>query len=422
MAVRYFPNQSPPRSASTAGSVIGGPERGEEVESRPIKGKERLKKIIKGGVSKKTKPKKPKVINLVENSPKNIITIQNFVNLVNEISGNTGAQSKRSNGKNSPSVEVIEKTLKRGEVVTEVVIKDREVISNKNGETSIIPTSSTTDISITVGPSREQDARIQIKPGGKMDIKFSNGIIEDFLQLRKQSSSLKREVGGYLNKSDARVNFSKTIMGTPMMCPLVPTPGIGSFHTHPYCQQKYLKDNYFVFTFPSTGDIIHYFKEPYARSGRIHFVIDALGYFVMVINIPKDLNTVPGFKDFVLKYFENFHNDALLKLQNTVGDVYQVDPIFTNESGAQLPDLLFFKYPGKSKLTRITKTRVKRDEFRNRVNTFIQNHYMNQTITIDESERNLVKEPTFPVTYLIQHFEYYLYKDAPPSLQNISII
>ncbi len=402
-------------SASSAGSVIGGKEEN-EVKSRPQK--INLTKTISRGVGKpKTiKSKKPKVINLTSNSPENIITIKNFVNLVNE------TQSKRTNSKNSPSIEVIEKTLKRGEVITEVISKDREIVSNSNGETTIIPTTSTTDISITVGPSKEQDAVIELKPNGLMNIRFSSGIIEDFLKLRKQSTSLKREFGGYLNKNEKRVNFSKTIMGTPMECPLVPTPGIGSFHTHPYCQPKNLKDDYFVFTFPSTGDIIHYFKEPYARSGRIHFVIDALGYFVLAIKIPSDLITVPGFRDFVLKYFEKFHNDALNKLQNTLGDVYQVDPNFTNSTGTKLPDLLFFKYPGKSKLTRITKTRVKRDEFRNRVNTFIKNNYMNQIITIDPSETHLVKEPSFPVTYLIQHFEYYLYKDVPPSLQNISII
>ena len=382
-------------SVSNAGSTVGQSNRKQEAKSI-------LKRKNRSNESSLTLPQLVNIINLISN--KNSIESKPPKKMRVEKTPSVQNEEKTPSVQNEekiPSVQIIEKTLKRGEVITEVISKRQKIVSNE-----IIEISSSSDISITVGPSEETDATLQITEGF-MDVQFSSGIIHDFLTLRNQSSSIKRELGGYQRKNLPRVNWTQITQGTPMTCPINPTyNSIGSFHTHPYCQNQNIKDNFYVFTFPSDTDITHYFTEPYARNGRIHFVIDALGYFILVIRIPLNFNQI------MLDSFLYFHKERLKELEQSMGGVYTVDPTYTNKS---IPDLLFFKFPGKGKEAQNKGQRVERKDFKDNFNEYISKNYMQQNFYINT-------QIYFPVTHLIQHFKYYLYSDPAPKLKRIDLI
>ncbi len=244
---------------------------------------------------------------------------------------------------------------------------------------------------------REQ-AKITIKGDGTMDVELSKKLITLFKGEQTISTNTGVERGTYFNfvspTSGSKIkqneeqtkfiknyfNLNQTKSYSPMTCYMQPKNMAMSYHTHPYCQNEITKEKFYVFTLPSDGDIIHYFSDPYIRPGKIHFVVDALGYYVLCLGGPPyGMHQLKG-KKIIRNIVKEFS-----KLQTT------------------------YERPGNRFALFFTVSKNSNDyENIHKVKKLIND-------TIDRVITNEIYKP-------FQHFKFYLFDDPPPVLKNIRIL
>lgn len=250
-------------------------------------------------------------------------------------------------------------------------------------------------VTTQIGP---KEAEIKIKADGTMDLKLSNKLITNFKGEQTFSTHTGVERGTYFNfvspTSESKINkniqqtkfiknyFNHNKIGSysPMTCYMPYKNMAMSYHTHPYCQNQNTKENFYVFTLPSENDITFYFEDPYIRPGKIHFVVDALGYYVLCLSGPPyDRNKLIGIRI----------------IRNITEEFKKVETSYERPGNR----LALFYTISKNSNDFETIEKVKK--------------LINDTI-----DRVVANESYKP----FQHFKFYLFDDPPPVLKNIRII